>query len=379
MAQFTNNPLTITANADTEVRAVFIAAPLPPPPQESIQGFYNVVVSTDTPNYGSVALTGLSGSPTRTNSSISGRVELGNNFTIAANSLSGYRFSYWNFYVQRANGEGSFTSRFTDANPFEFSTLDEGATLTFVAVFEPVLLPQPSVAVQQYLVQLLPQPSSRGSVFTEGGTLSGLTVFKQVPADNTISIQATPAQGSRFKHWYNPTTGNVVSTSSTSTIRVTADITLWAVFEEIPPQPSPSPSAQITIQWRSCIDGILRDGTAPFGYREVEYTGAGGGMCWEPITDVTFQPNLATALLFKYQRGSSEYPQPVTVTATNPAYGTSYKVTLKTNPDVIITPSAFTLDPRGSKQFVVNVTPQLLEKLGDGESTLRLDVEVSQV
>lgn len=426
MAQYTNNPLTITVNTDTEVRAVFAPAPPPPPPQEPVQGFYNVVVSTETPNYGTVSLIGIDGAPAVTPSSISGRVTLGNNFTISANPLSGYRFLFWQFYVQRANGEGSFTNAFTSNNPFQFSTLDEGATLTFVAVFEPVPptpQPSPSSVVPQYLVQLLPYPSSNlGTVSTDGGTLSGVTVFKRVSAGDSIVIKSTPADGYRFSEWYNPNSGATVSRSATATISVTADITLWALFEKIPPTPTPtpsvstiqiaptpsptpiieavqidiptvpipSPSAQLPeppaptpsptpVQWRSCIDGILRDGNAPAGYIEISYTGAGGGTCWEPIGDVGFEPDLAKALYFQYQRGTSEYPQPVTITANNPSYGRSYNVKLTTNSDIVITPREFILAPRSSQQFIVNVTPTLLEKLGDGQSTLSMNVEVSPV
>lgn len=126
---------------------------------------------------------------------------------------------------------------------------------------------------------------------------------------------------------------------------------------------------------------------APAGYREVPYTGAGGGTCWEPTGDVGFNPNLNDVLLFVYQRGSSEYPQPRTVVATNPSYGLTYKVTLFTNPDIRLAIGqlsglgtlSFNIGPRESKEFTVNVTPELLEDLGDGRSTLLMSVDIQQV
>jgi hypothetical protein len=135
----------------------------------------------------------------------------------------------------------------------------------------------------------------------------------------------------------------------------------------------------VIITWRDCISGILKEGNAPAGYREEPYSGAGGGTCWEPITVVGFSPSLSEALLFTYQRGSSNLPQPKTITATNPSYGTSYRVTITTNPDIIVTPSSFTIQPRSDQSFIVNVTPVLLGKLGDGTSTIQMSVDIQEI
>lgn len=155
----------------------------------------------------------------------------------------------------------------------------------------------------------------------------------------------------------------------------------------IPPSPSatpvpsrtPAPSPPPIITWRNCTDGLVKQGTAPAGYREVPFSGAGGGTCWEPAGTVGFAPALNEVLTFVYQRGSSEYPQPKTVVATNPSYGITYRITLQSNPNVLILPNSFIIPPRRDVNFIVNVTPTLLQELGDGTSTLRMSVTVEEL
>ena len=144
------------------------------------------------------------------------------------------------------------------------------------------------------------------------------------------------------------------------------------------PSTTPIPS-RIVITYRDCISGVLNEGLAPQGYREVIYAGAGGGTCWEPSTVVGFKPNLSDALTFTYQRGGSNLPQPKSITVSNPSYGISYKITMKTNPDIIVQPSSLIINPRSSEQFFVNVTPTLLDKLGDGTSTIEMSVEITEI
>lgn len=141
------------------------------------------------------------------------------------------------------------------------------------------------------------------------------------------------------------------------------------------PNPTVTPTPP-QIFWRSCITGQLNSGNAPADHREVPYSA--GGTCWEPVSDITFAPSLQDALKFIYTRGSGKYPTPVSVEVSNGSYGLSYNVRLTTNPDVTITPSSFILAPRSSQKFTVGVTPQLLEKLGDGTSVLNLQVEINQ-
>jgi hypothetical protein len=136
----------------------------------------------------------------------------------------------------------------------------------------------------------------------------------------------------------------------------------------IPPQPS---------QWRDCISGQLNEGAIPAEYRKSIFTG--GGECWEPRTVIGFQPSLSTALTFTYQRGSNEIPQPTSVIANNPSYGVSYRVSIQTNPDIIVQPSSFIMTPRSREQFFINVTPILLDKLGDGTSTIEMSIDIVEI
>jgi hypothetical protein len=168
--------------------------------------------------------------------------------------------------------------------------------------------------------------------------------------------------------------------SSTPQLSPTTSPILPAPSPSRTPLPSTTPiPSRIVITYRDCISGVLNEGLAPQGYREVTYTGAGGGTCWEPGTVVGFQPSLSDALTFTYQRGGSNLPQPKSITANNPSYGVSYRITMRTNPDIIVQPSSFTISPRSSQQFFVNVTPTLLDKLGDGTSTIEMSVDISEV
>lgn len=165
-----------------------------------------------------------------------------------------------------------------------------------------------------------------------------------------------------------------------------------------PPTPTPTPTQVATPEptpvvfvpiptWRDCVSGNLNNGLAPSTYREILYTGAGGGTCWEPSTIIGFSPNLNEALVFSYERGSVSVPQPKSVTVTNPSYGVAYRITLTTNPDVKLGIGdksgagalSFTVEPRKNVVFSVNVTPQLLDKLGDGSSDLDMKVEIQTV
>ena len=136
------------------------------------------------------------------------------------------------------------------------------------------------------------------------------------------------------------------------------------------PAPSPTP-----ITWRDCISGVVNIGRAPSGYREVNYPT--GGTCWEPVSEVGFTPSLSDALLFIHERGGP-LPTSKKITATNPSYGKAYRVSLATDEHITITPNSFIVPPRQSVDFVVSITYDLVNKLGDGSSVLRMDVTISE-
>ena len=152
-----------------------------------------------------------------------------------------------------------------------------------------------------------------------------------------------------------------------------------------PPPITPPPVQQLT--WRDCVTGRVNVGLPPTNFVQVGHNGPAGGTCWEAQTEIGFNPSLSEALRFTYQRGSSVYPTPKSVTATNSNYGTAYRLTLRTNPDVkLIYNSAqgdgalsFILAPRASATFYVNVTSKLLAALQDGSTSLYMDVEYEPV
>jgi hypothetical protein len=140
------------------------------------------------------------------------------------------------------------------------------------------------------------------------------------------------------------------------------------------PQPTPSSTP---LYWRSCIDGNVREGTAPDGYVEVVF--AKGGTCWEPSTVVGFEPALNEVLRYQWRRGSVVYPEARTFKVTNPSYAINYEVKIITNPDITVTPDVFLLSPRANKDVTVKVTTTLLEKLGDGVSNIEFSVEIREL
>jgi hypothetical protein len=144
----------------------------------------------------------------------------------------------------------------------------------------------------------------------------------------------------------------------------------------------------IPVFWRNCVTGQLIEGTPPANFQETEFLGAGGGACWEPLTEIGFEPNLNDALRYSYQRGSSRYPTAKNIRVTNPSYGTSYRITVTTNPDITLSTRSqsgnngalsFTIAPRSSETFIVNVTPRLLQTLQEGLSNLSMIVEYQKV
>jgi hypothetical protein len=107
--------------------------------------------------------------------------------------------------------------------------------------------------------------------------------------------------------------------------------------------------------------------------------GVEGGICWEPTTVVSFEPDLNTALNFIYNRGTTNYPAPQVITAFNPSYVSTFLVTFQTNPEIIITPSTLTLSPRSSTTFAVGIRSELYDKLGDGDSRIKLNVDITEL
>jgi len=144
------------------------------------------------------------------------------------------------------------------------------------------------------------------------------------------------------------------------------------------PTPTPTPTEEIILRWRDCISEELYTGV-PTNRREVVYTGPGGGTCWEPLTQITFTPDLNNELTFQYQRGSTQYPMAQVITATNASTQLTYEIQIITNPDIAVTPNKFIIAPRSDVQFVVQTTAALLNQLGDGTSRLQMSVGIREL
>jgi hypothetical protein len=140
--------------------------------------------------------------------------------------------------------------------------------------------------------------------------------------------------------------------------------------------------------WKNCVSEELIEGTPPSNFQSTEFLGAGGGICWEPVVDLGFEPSLTEALRYTYQRGSSNIPSGKDIKVTNSSYGSAYKVTITTNPTVGLAKRnsagskgtlSFTIAPRSSEIFTVTITQELLQTLQDGLSSLSMAVEYQQV
>jgi hypothetical protein len=176
-------------------------------------------------------------------------------------------------------------------------------------------------------------------------------------------------------------------TTNPLVITIDENTEVRAVFERIqlppeegaaptPPADDPSePSPEIR-QWRNCIDDKLELWPPPNGYREVSYGGASGGTCWEPVTEVGFDPSLSN-LTFTYQRGTDVFPAPYYFKAQNPSTAISYRVAFSTNNTYFsITPAEFNIGPRETVNISVALNEPTIPQFGDGvtDFTLRLDI-----
>jgi hypothetical protein len=155
------------------------------------------------------------------------------------------------------------------------------------------------------------------------------------------------------------------------------------IFVTPPPvaaTPSPVTPPPIAPQtWRNCVDGKLYEGTPPQGYKISTYSGAGGGVCWEPSTEIGFNPSPDKAN-FIYQRGSSNFPNPFEFEVENPSFATSYKINFETNGDYFtVNPREIRLEPRSKRKINVEVRRDRLENLGDGLTNFNLRVDIEEI
>jgi hypothetical protein len=141
-------------------------------------------------------------------------------------------------------------------------------------------------------------------------------------------------------------------------------------------QPTPTPTPEL---WRSCIDGKLYAKPIPGGYRSAEYDGSGGGVCWEPITQVGIHPNINDTI-FTYRRASGEFPAAKKFTLDNPSYGVSYSIKVLTNTTLFrVEPEEFQLTPRAKQDFTISVREDTIESFGDGATIFDLQLEILEI
>jgi hypothetical protein len=199
-----------------------------------------------------------------------------------------------------------------------------------------------------------------------------------------IQLTAQPANGYRFSGWTRDTnytaTGNqpVLSGFIRGNSSIVANFIAVETGSSSNPPLQNTPTPTPTPTWRSCVDGTLNNGTPPTGYRNVVYNGPAGGTCWEPETEIGFNPPLNQALTFFWRRGQN-YPSSIRVNATNSSYSSAYSITINTNENITIIPRSFVINPRSTETFSVLVTPTLLAGLGDGTSVFDARVEILEL
>lgn len=172
-----------------------------------------------------------------------------------------------------------------------------------------------------------------------------------------------------------------VTPTPTPTPRPTATPTPTPPPNRPSPTPTPTPAP-----WRNCITRQLTNTVIPSDYRQVPYDG--GGVCWEPKSEVAFTPSLMSGLVYRYQRGSGIVPPAQIITVSNTSYGLTYRVTLQTNTNIFLSVDneslktgelAFNILPRSERKLAIILTPDLLAQLQDGTSTLFMNVSYESI
>jgi hypothetical protein len=378
----------------------------PPPPSATPAPIQRFSVSVSDGEGGRTLFTYFDATTNQPVTTTSAIVPFGTQISVFSNATAGYEFT------ELLTGNGGFLTQLPQSSYAITSNRE------FIAQYRSTVIDVPQLYSVSVADVLGTSGNSFFTYFDKQTNQPVTTKYAKVPFGTIITVTSIPNAGYKFAELNNGNTSQTLTNNTQSSYTITENLNLTAFYDEIvgpsptpsptpllnnrPPTPSatpealppdlphPSPSrsplpsstprpSRSIITWRDCISGDLIEGIAPAGYREVSYNGAGGGTCWQPTTQVGFSPTLSEALLFTYQRGSSDLPQPKTITATNPSYGTAYRITITTNTDIIVQPSSFTVTPRSSQQFVVNVTPTLLDKLGDGTSTIEMSVDITEI
>jgi hypothetical protein len=317
-------------------------------------------------------------------------LSLRSSYDVPITAISGsdeYRFSQW---IDQNNNPISINRTAT----FTVSDINvRSIVLTALFFYEP-----------RYTITIAPSPLQGGEVdfiglstFTVSPDGSIYTASVLANNNNTVGITARAQPGYQFVRWEGAAVSN--QTSPSTNITVTQNTNLVAIFEPVitpTPTPSVTPDSFITptptptssrpaisptprVPWRLCGNGELQDGNPPSNYRNVQYTGPGGGTCWEPITNIGFIPELGN-LQYTYRRGSSAFPDSYQYEVENKSYGVSYNIAFETNFTYFdVQPRQISLAPRDKKSFAVTIRRDKIGEFADGQTDFTFNVNVTEV
>jgi uncharacterized repeat protein (TIGR02543 family) len=305
--------------------------------------------------------------------------------SLTATESTGYTFVGW--YLNNTLFSTNKTINVTSAVNGEFEARFALIPSPTPSASRTVIPPSPTPSASRTVIPPSPTPSASRTVISPSPTPSAsrVVIRELCKSPNLPAIQNISIPCSQIDIKYNGGQAFQRQTLRVDTTQLGPGDCPYVWENSGLPDVS---QCTIPVFWRSCVTGQLIEGTPPADFQETEFLGAGGGACWEPLTEIAFEPNLNEALRYSYQRGSSKYPTGKNIKVTNPSYGTAYRITVTTNPDITLSTRSqsgnkgalsFTIGPRSSETLIVNVTPKLLQTLQDGVANLLMIVEYQRV
>jgi hypothetical protein len=378
----------------SETKSIQVTVTTKPASQSSPPTFTATVQASPTVQ-GSVAVQINNGTRTPLAQSATVQYTIDDTINLYAQAANGFKFKEWrvNNIVLATNSSPAFTA---SANSLFTST----SSITLTAVFEEIpadptctcYFVAPMVEGESFEVSYLKcTTTSDGRLVTQRVTET-FTTFRNICSADipTRGRNAQVAQSLGTDCTTNPSVCIVTEPPPTDTPSTPPDdtVTPTPTVTTATPTPTPivaSPTPTPTASWRSCIDLQLKPGDPPADYIAVVY--APNSVCWEPPSQIGFIPALNDLLRYTWQRGTTVYPEARTFEVTNPSYASSYNLTFRTNPDVVLSTSrntskqgllTFTIAPRATVRVTVTVPSTLLNTLADGTSVLDLQIEVRE-
>lgn len=388
MANYTapTNPLVLTMSENVTVRPVFKLAPEPTPtptatPPVSSQATYTTTLTSNDTAGGKVEFT----SPTAARGLTQFTANVGQSVLFSARENSGYEFLGWylNGALWAQNRDPGILTTRSDTYEARFRkivSLPQSCQCYFIA---------PTDNLASYEMQY--RDCTTGEVVQRVfNTFTNICSadFPQVIRNGQVAIplgtdcrnnggfcgsppaSPTPTPTRQVQPSPTPT-----PTPSNSAITTAPEPT---PLPSVTPTPTPSPSPQV---WKSCIDGTVKVGFPPNGYRQGIYLGDElNTACWEPVTELGINPSLSN-IVFDYQRGSSIFPAKKEFTIDNPSYATSYNIKVIVDETLFtVEPSAnFVALPRQATKFRIGVNQNNISKFGDGQTNFAMRLETTEL